>query len=63
MKRYLHGLTVFVRAYNMSRFKAHGAKGAARSEAVFVARCARWIATQQHRPELNPYLKLFGDAS
>lgn len=55
MRRYVHGLAILIRAYRMQREKKHGRGAPTRREALFFAQVARWIAAQQHRPDLNPY--------
>jgi hypothetical protein len=53
--RYIRGWAVFWHAMRLQLWKRHGAGRAPVWQAVFFARNARWIAAQQHRPDLNPY--------
>lgn len=52
---YLHGWYIFFRALRMQRVKKHGGGRQDWRSAIFIARCARWIAAQQHKPHLNPF--------
>lgn len=58
MHRYLHGWSVFIEFYRSQRRKKHGAGKVGFRQAIFMARCCRWIAAQQHLPHRNPYLEL-----
>jgi hypothetical protein len=62
LHRFLHGWEVFFHCYNLGRFKAHGAKGQTMKNSILMAQCARWVAVQQHRPDLNPILRMKKDA-
>lgn len=55
MRRYLHGWSVFFEFYRAQRRKRHGMGKVGFRQAVFMARCCRWIAAQQHLPHRNPY--------
>jgi hypothetical protein len=58
MKNFLYGWEVFFHCYNLCRFKKHGAKGTSIKNSILMASCARWIAVQQHRPDLHPLLRM-----
>lgn len=54
MRRYIHGWMYFFHVLWMQLRKKHGRGPGGWRQMLYIARCGRFIAAQQHRPELNP---------